>query len=46
MLVHMLKKIGQIYLIFDSTDENKELLQRYGDVFNILIDNIEKIDDD
>ena len=34
------------YLIFDSTDENKELLKRYGDVFNGLIDKIKKIDDD
>ena len=46
MLVDILKKIGQIYLTFDSTDENNELLQRYGNVFNVLIDNIEKIDDD
>ena len=28
------------YLIFDSTDENKELLKRYGNVFNGLIDKI------
>ena len=34
------------YLIFDSTDENKELLKRYNDVFNGLIDKIKKIDDD
>ena len=34
------------YLIFDSTDENKELLKRYDDVFNGLIDKIKKIDDD
>ena len=34
------------YLIFDSTDENKELLKRYNDVFNGLIDEIKKIDDD
>ena len=27
-------------LIFDSTDENKELLKRYDDVFNGLIDKI------
>ena len=33
-------------LIFDSTDENKELLKRYDDVFNGLIDKIKKIDDD
>ena len=34
------------YLIFDSTDKNKELLKRYGNVFNGLIDKIKKIDDD
>ena len=34
------------YLIFDSTDKNKELLKRYNDVFNGLIDKIIKIDDD
>ena len=32
-------------LIFDSTDENKELLKRYDDVFNGLIDKIKKTDD-
>ena len=34
------------YLIFDSADENKELLKRYNDFFNGLIDKIKKIDDD
>ena len=34
------------YLIFDSKDEIKELLKRYDDVFNGLIDKIKKIDDD
>ena len=34
------------YLIFDSTDENKELLKRYNDIFNGLINKIKKIDDD
>ena len=33
-------------LIFDSTDENKELLKRYNDVLSGLIDKIKKIDDD
>ena len=33
-------------LLFDSTDENKELLKKYNDVFNGLIDKIKKIDDD
>ena len=26
------------YLIFDSTDENKELLKKYNDVFNGIRD--------
>ena len=34
------------YLVFDSRDENKELLKRYDDVFNGLIDKTKKIDDD
>ena len=34
------------YLIFYSTDENKELLKRYDDVFNRLMGKIKKIDDD
>ena len=33
------------HLIFDSTDENKELLKRYDDVFIGLIDKVKKIDD-
>ena len=33
-------------LIFDSTDENKELLKKYNDVFDGLIDEIRKIDND
>ena len=34
------------YLLFDVTYENKELLKRYGDVFNEIMDKIKKIDDD
>ena len=34
------------YLIFNDTDENKELLKKYHDVFNGLIDKIKKIDHD
>ena len=34
------------YLIFDSIDENKELLKKYHDVFDGIIDKIKKIDDD
>ena len=31
------------YLIFDSTDENKELLKKYSDVFNGIRDKIKKL---
>ena len=31
------------YLVFDSTDENKELLKKYIDVFNGIRDKIKKI---
>ena len=31
------------YLVFDSTNENKELLKKYNDVFNGIIDKIKKI---
>ena len=34
------------YLVFDDADENKELLKRYDDVFNGIMDKIKKIDDD
>ena len=34
------------YLVFDDTHENKELLKRYDDVFNVIMDTIKKIDDD
>ena len=30
------------YLIFDSTDENKELLKKYNDVFNGIRSKISK----
>ena len=40
------EKESNKYLIFDSTDENKDLLKRYDDVFNGIIDKIKKIDDD
>ena len=39
------EKDSNKYLIFDSTDENKDLLKRYNDVFNGVIDKIKKIDD-
>ena len=31
------------YLVFDSIDKNKELLKKYIDVFNGIIDKIKKI---
>ena len=31
------------YLVFDSTDENKELLKKYNDVFNRIRNKIKKI---
>ena len=31
------------YLVFDSTDENKELLKKYNDVFNGVRNEIKKI---
>ena len=34
------------YLIFDSTDENKELLKKYNNVFNGIRNKIKKISDD
>ena len=33
-------------LIFDSTDENKELLKKYNDVFNGMRDKIKEISSD
>ena len=34
------------YLIFDSTDENKELLKKYNYVFNEIRDKIKEINSD
>ena len=31
------------YLVFDSTDENKELLKKYNDVFNGITDKIKEV---
>ena len=33
------------YLVFDDTDENKELLKRYDDAFKRIMCKIKKIDD-
>ena len=34
------------YLVFDSTDENKELLKKYNDVFNGIMDKIKEVSND
>ena len=34
------------YLVFDSTDKNKELLKKYNDVFNGIRDKIKEINSD
>ena len=34
------------YLVFDYTDENKELLKKYNDVFNGIRDKIKEINSD
>ena len=34
------------YLVFDSTDENKELIEKYSDVFNGIRDKIKEINCD
>ena len=40
------KKGFNKYLVFDSTDENKELLKKYSDVFNGMRDKIKEISSD
>ena len=37
------EKDSNKYLVFDSTDANKELLKKYSDVFNRIKDKIKKI---
>ena len=34
------------YLVFNSTDENKELLKKYNDVFNGIRDKMKKINNE
>ena len=34
------------YLVFDSTDENKELIKKYNDAFNGIRDKIKEINSD
>ena len=31
------------YLVFDSTDKNKELLKKYNDVFNGIKDKVKEV---
>ena len=40
------KKSLTKYLVFDSTDENKELLKKHSDVFNGIMSKNKEIDDD
>ena len=40
------EKDSNKYLVFDSTDENKELLKKYSDVFDVIMSKIREIDDD
>ena len=40
------EKDSNKYLVFDSTDENKELLKKYNDVFTGIMSKIREIDDD
>ena len=44
MLVnHIEEKNGNKYLIFDSTDKNKELLKKYNDAWSGIKNKIEEI---
>ena len=40
------EKYSNKYLVFDSTDKNKELLKKYKDVFNGIMGKITEIDND
>ena len=40
------EKDSNKYLVFDSTDENKELLKTFSDLFNGIMSKIREIDDD
>ena len=37
------EKNGNMYLIFDSADENKELLEKYNDVLNGIKNKIKEV---
>ena len=43
---HIEEKDSNKYLVFDSTDGNKELLKNYSDVFNGIMSKIRETDDD
>ena len=40
------EKDSNKYLVFDSTDKNKELLKKHNDVFNGIMGKIRESDDD
>ena len=40
------EKVVNKYLVFDSTDENKELIKKYNDIFNGIRDKIKEINSD
>ena len=40
------EKDSNKYLVFDSTDKNKELLKKYSDAFNGIMSKIREIDND
>ena len=44
--IYRINSLYLIYLVFDSTDENKELLKKYNDVFNGIRNKIKKISGD
>ena len=43
---YIAEKDSSKYLIFDSTDENKELLKKYTDILNGIARKIRENDDD
>ena len=46
MQTDILKKNGNKYLIFDTTDENKEILQRCADVWEGIKNKIKAINEE
>ena len=40
------EKVVNKYLVFDSVDENKELLKKYNDVFNGIMSKIKEVHND